>query len=210
MTGLVDVPYDRFGLPLGRAVVKRVFDIGASLILLALASFPIGILYIGARFSTGQSGIYSQQRVGLYGKAFRLHKIRSMRPMDGIETTVTTGGDPRITRFGRFLRESKLDELPQLWNVLIGEMSFVGPRPDVAEAYRNLSDADKRILTVRPGITGPASIHFREEEDLFLKVKDPEAYNREVVFPKKVSLNLQYIDQQSLIGDIMIMIKTVL
>jgi lipopolysaccharide/colanic/teichoic acid biosynthesis glycosyltransferase len=192
------------------AVIKRVFDFAFSLALLPLLVPIAVVLIIGARMSTGQSGLFKQQRVGLYGTLFTLYKIRSMKPMVGISTDVTTSHDARITRFGRFLRKTKLDEIPQLFNVLKGDMSFVGPRPDVPKTYADVGSWAEPVLRLKPGITGPASIAFRNEEQLLGQQSDPEKYNRDVVFPEKVRINLEYARKYTLLNDFVIMLKTAL
>ena len=129
--------------------------------------------------------------------------------MDGIDTSVTTGADPRITCSGRFFRRTKIDELPQLINVLMGEMSFVGPRPDVPGFADSLQGDDRLILSVRPGITGPATLHFRDEEVLLAQQSDPERFNREVIYPEKVRLNRQYVENYRFIDDLKFIWQTI-
>lgn len=136
-------------------------------------------------------------------------KIKTMRPMASFTTTVTRRGDPRITRLGAFLRRTKIDELPQLWNVLGGNMSFVGPRPDVPGFADKLQDEERTMLSIRPGITGPATLKYRNEEELLGAQGDPEAYNREVIWPDKVQINLEYIRHWSLGRDIRYVLDTV-
>ncbi len=144
----------------------------------------------------GGSIFFIQQRVGYRGKLFRMVKFRSMVAQHN-GSTVTVAGETRITPFGRFLRRYKLDELPELWNVLCGKMSFVGPRPDVPGFADQLQGEERLILELRPGITGPASIKYRNEEELLAQVADPERYNREVLFPDKVQINLAYYREWS-------------
>ncbi|MGS4948164.1 sugar transferase [Meridianimarinicoccus sp. RP-17] len=134
-------------------------------------------------------------------------KLRTMRPVEG--TTVTRAGDVRITRLGAKLRRYKLDELPQLWNVLIGNMSFVGPRPDVPGFMDKLTGPDRKILLLRPGITGPATLKYRNEEELLASVDDPERYNADVIWPDKVRINLKYLNDWSFSRDIGYIVKTV-
>lgn len=198
-----------FGLSRRNAFIKRTFDIAVALVLVFVLWWLILFLIIAARLDTGLSGIYRQKRVGLYGESFTVYKLRSMRNVEGISTTVTTRDDPRITRLGALLRKWKLDELPQLYNVLNGTMSFVGPRPDVPSVYADLDEEALRVLTIRPGITGPASIRYRDEEILLAKADELETYNREVLFPDKVRLNLEYMDSYSPLRDIVLMIRTV-
>ena len=129
---------------------------------------------------------------------------------DGEDITfITTSKDPRITKFGHFLRKTKLDELPQLWNVLIGQMSFVGPRPDVPGYADQLEGDDKIILSVKPGITGPASLAFKDEEELLAQKDNPKQYNDEVIWPQKVKINKDYIRNYSFKNDIKYIIETV-
>jgi len=124
-------------------------------------------------------------------------------------STITTAQDARITRLGAFFRRTKLDELPQLWNVLKGEMSFVGPRPDVPSYVDYLQGEDRMILSVRPGITGPATLKYRNEEELLAQQTDPETYNREVIFPDKVRLNRQYVENYSFWADLAYIWQTI-
>jgi len=132
-----------------------------------------------------------------------------MRPTKQPGTTVTKRGDPRITRLGAFFRRTKIDELPQLWNVLIGQMSFVGPRPDVPGFADKLTGNEREVLKLRPGITGPATLKYRNEEELLAAQSDPEKYNREVIFPDKVRINLDYMRNWSLRKDISYIWQTV-
>jgi lipopolysaccharide/colanic/teichoic acid biosynthesis glycosyltransferase len=143
-----------------------------------------------------------QDRVGRNGKTFKVIKVRTMRPVQGVETVVTTDQDPRITRLGRFWRKTKIDELPQLINVLKGDMSFVGPRPDVPGFADRLVGDKRLVLSIRPGITGPATLKYRDEEQILMGVEDPETYNREVIFPDKVRINLEYIREYSFWKDL--------
>ncbi|MCT8341130.1 sugar transferase [Flavobacteriaceae bacterium TK19130] len=191
-------------------IVKRLFDLVLSTIGLLLFGWLIFVTAIMAWLDTGMSGFFKQTRIGQFAKPFKVIKLRSMRPVEGITTSVSTDKDPRITKLGRFWRKSKLDELPQLWNVWVGQMSFVGPRPDVPGFADMLQGEDRIILTIKPGITGPASIYFKDEEALLAAQTDPEQYNKEVIWPKKVALNKQYIETYSLGKDIGYIVKTVL
>ena len=193
-----------------QAFIKRLLDIFLSLVGLIL-SFPVlGLLLIIAAVNTNSSGLLAQRRIGKDGKPFMLFKLKTMRDEDEASTFITTAKDKRITNFGRFLRKTKLDELPQLWNVLIGKMSLVGPRPDVPGYADQLQGDDQIILSIRPGITGPASLAFRDEEELLAKQENPQQYNDEVIWPEKVRINKEYIKNYSLITDIKIIWKTVL
>jgi lipopolysaccharide/colanic/teichoic acid biosynthesis glycosyltransferase len=152
--------------------------------------------------------MFVQERIGREGRPFRLFKIKTMVNHRG-GTTVTTASDARITRSGAFFRRTKIDELPQLINVLFGQMSLVGPRPDVPGFADQLTGEDREILQLRPGITGPASLKYRDEEALLAKQSDPEAYNREVIWPDKVAINRDYLHQWSLGHDIALLLATV-
>jgi len=132
-----------------------------------------------------------------------------MKPTDSKQSSVVTNNNPNITSFGRFLRKTKLDELPQLWNVLIGNMSLVGPRPDVPGFADQLKGEDRIILSIRPGITGPASLAFKNEEGLLAQQENPEQYNREIIWPEKVAINKAYIENYSFWLDLKILWKTV-
>jgi len=188
---------------------KRVFDFSLSLFGLLLFWWLIILAAILARFDTGEPGFFIQTRVGQFGKLFKLVKIRTMRSSNSINTTVTTVNDSRITRLGRFFRKTKIDELPQLLNVLIGHMSLVGPRPDVPGFADQLKGEQKIILDIKPGITGPATLAYRDEEELLASVSDPEKYNEEVIFPDKVRMNMEYIKNYSLSGDVRYIIATI-
>jgi lipopolysaccharide/colanic/teichoic acid biosynthesis glycosyltransferase len=153
--------------------------------------------------------LFRQTRVGLGGRLFTMYKFRSMTVNhDG--SSVSVAGDARITPLGEKLRRYKLDELPELWNVLIGDMSFVGPRPDVPGYADALTGDDRDVLKLRPGITGPASLKYRNEEELLAKVEDPQRYNDEVIFPDKVRLNRYYLHHHSFWMDLKMIFATVL
>ena len=132
-----------------------------------------------------------------------------MNTIHGIDTKITTKDDKRITKWGKFFRRTKLDELPTLWNVLKGDMSLVGPRPDVPGYADKLEGLDRRILELRPGITGPATLKYANEEQLLARIDDPEKYNDEVIFSDKVKMNLDYLDNWNLLMDIKIIFKTI-
>ena len=191
-----------------RAAIKRSFDILLSAIGLVLLSWLIVLTYVAACLDTGASGFFRQDRVGRFGRIFKITKLRTMRVDSTIDTTVTTASDPRITRLGRLFRRYKIDELPQLFNVFMGHMSFVGPRPDVKGFADQLEGEDRLILSVRPGITGPATLRFRNEERLLQDCDDPEHYNRDVIFAEKVRLNLEYIRNYRLSDDLKIIWRT--
>lgn len=160
---------------------------------------------------------FSQRRVGRNGRLFTMHKFRTMT-MDHDGSSVSVAGESRITPLGAKLRKYKLDELPELWNVLIGDMSFVGPRPDVPGYADALVGEDREVLKLRPGITGPASLKYRDEEDLLARVAsegidgytDPVLYNDEVIYPDKVRLNRYYLNHYSFWMDLKMIFATVL
>ncbi|WP_432697810.1 sugar transferase [Marinobacterium sp. YM272] len=197
------------GLSRCQAIRKRLFDLLVSAAGLIFLWWLILLAWIAASVDTRSNGFFIQKRVGRNGKVFSVVKIKTMRPVASIDTTVTTKGDPRITPLGAFYRRTKIDELPQLWNVLLGQMSFVGPRPDVPGFADRLQGEERAMLSVRPGITGPATLKYRDEEALLAAQKDPEAYNREVIWPDKVRINLDYIRHWSLRRDLHYILKTV-
>ena len=152
---------------------------------------------------------FVQQRVGRNGKLFNCHKFRSMTVGHG-GSSVIVAGESRITPLGAKLRRYKLDELPELWDVLIGNMSFVGPRPDVPGYADKLQGEDRIILSLRPGITGPATLKYRNEEELLATVEDPIKYNDEVIYPDKVQINRYYAEHYSFVDDIRMIFCTIL
>ena len=153
--------------------------------------------------------LFVQPRIGRNGQLFNCHKFRSMTVGHG-GSSVSVAGEARITPLGAKLRKYKLDELPELWDVLIGTMSFVGPRPDVPGYADKLQGEDRIVLTLRPGITGPATLKYRNEEELLATVKDPIRYNDEVIYPDKVRINRYYAEHYSFIKDIQMIFCTVL
>lgn len=157
----------------------------------------------------GGPALFKQKRVGRNGKIFTMCKFRSMT-VSHSGSSVSVAGESRITPLGSVLRRYKLDELPELWNVLVGDMSIVGPRPDVPGYADQLQGDDRRILKLRPGITGPASLKYRDEEELLAKVENPVEYNDKVIFPDKVRINIYYLDNYSFIKDMEIILCTLL
>ncbi len=172
--------------------IKRIIDVAGAILGLVLLGWMIGLAALIARIDTKKSGFYLQKRIGLNGKQFSIIKIRTMRDMPGMTTHVTRQNDPRITRWGHFFRRAKVDELAQLINVLKGDMSLVGPRPDVPEIARRLETEAPLVLTVRPGITGPASLKYRNEEEILETCADPEWVNASILFPDKMRINAEY------------------
>ncbi len=193
---------DAFRLTNAQAFQKRLFDVLLAAIGLLLGFLLIGLSWIGASIDIRGNGFFIQRRVGKDGKIFTVVKIKTMRPNKKVTTTVTQSGDPRITPLGRFYRKTKIDELPQLWNVLLGDMSFVGPRPDVPGFADRLEGKDRAMLSIRPGITGPATLKYRNEEELLSAQGNPEAYNRDVIWPDKVRINCEYIRNWRFVDDL--------
>lgn len=181
---------------------KRSFDIVISTIALSITWWIIAIAYAIASLETKSNGFFIQTRVGRNGKPFSLIKIKTMRPLKNYSTTITTSKDPRITRFGAFFRQYKIDELPQLLHVLLGSMSLVGPRPDVSGYADKLNGEDALILTLRPGITGPATLKYKHEEELLAAQMEPKQYNDDIIWPDKICINRKYLDEWSFWGDI--------
>jgi len=190
--------------------MKRLFDFTFAIFGLTILSPVLIILSLIIITSPG-TVLYSQKRVGRQGRLFTLYKFRTM--VHNADTmpggSITVENDDRITAIGKLLRRWKLDELPTLWNVLKGDMSFVGPRPDVPGYADKLEGESRRVLEMRPGITGPATLKYANEEKLLAEVDNPKKYNDEVVFPDKVQINLEYVDNWSFWMDIKIIFKTV-
>jgi len=195
-------------MSLWQRFMKRSFDLLFSIAGLVLLGWLIVICWFLASIDTRKNGIFTQERIGQYGRPFKIMKIRTMRPKAGITTVVTRLDDPRITRLGAVFRRFKLDELPQLLNVLFGQMSIVGPRPDVASFADCLQGDDRKILSIRPGITGPATLTFRNEEALLSASDDPELFNKTVIFPEKIKLNRQYVEEYRFANDLLYIIAT--
>jgi len=188
-------------------LIKRLFDLTLAVVGLAL-SWPIILLaWLVASIETRSNGLFVQERIGEGGKPFLIYKIRTMYP-DQKGSTITTAQDARITKSGKIFRRYKIDELPQLINILKGDMSFVGPRPDVPGYADRLEGEDRIILSIKPGITGPASIKYKNEEEILAKVENPKEYNDNVIWPDKVRINKEYIKNWSLKKDISYILKT--
>ncbi len=188
---------------------KRMFDIVLSVIGICLTWWLMLLAWVIATIETKSNGLFIQERIGKKGKPFLVFKIKTMKLMEGLESTVTTINDSRITKSGAFFRNTKIDELPQLFNVLLGRMSFVGARPDVPGFADKLEGEDRVILELPPGITGPSSLKYKNEEELLSKQADPESYNREVIWPDKVAINKMYLENWSLKKDIAYIVKTI-
>ncbi|WP_074548532.1 sugar transferase [Segatella bryantii] len=198
-------------------VIKWFFDKIMSLIGLVLLCPMLLIVAVLIKIKMPGPVLFKQKRVGQYGKLFTVYKFRSMTikkeaatASKGGATSIASEEQSRITPLGLKLRRYKIDELPELWNVLIGDMSFVGPRPDVPGYADALQGEERDILKLKPGITGPASLKYRNEEELLSQVDDPHRYNDEVIYPDKVKLNLYYLRHYSFWTDMQIIICTVL
>lgn len=191
-------------------MLKEIFDRISAIagLLLLWPVMAVVALLIAVRMPGG-SVIFRQQRVGRGGRLFTMVKFRTMT-VGHSGSSVSVAGESRITPLGATLRRLKLDELPELWNVACGDMSLVGPRPDVPGYADMLTGDDRRVLELKPGITGPATLKYRNEEELLALCDDPVAYNDRVIFPDKVRINLEYLDSRTFAGDIYIILQTVL
>lgn len=188
-------------------LVKRIFDVIASLLGLIIL-MPL-LIMIGLLIKLKMKGpvLFCQEREGRHRKPFILYKFRTMILNHG-GNTISVKGESRITPVGSKLRKYKFDELPELWNVLRGDMSFVGPRPDTREYIDRLSGDERRILDLRPGITSPASLKYINEEELVASAPNPIMFYNEVIWPDKVRLNLEYCINRSFCGDMLLILKT--
>ena len=189
--------------------LKRLFDSFLSLLGLLIFSWLIVIVWFIATIDTKSNGFFIQNRVGKDGKLFNIVKVKTMIKVDGVNITITSSNDVRITKSGKFFRDTKIDELPQLWNVLIGQMSFVGPRPDVPGYADRLQGEDRIVLSIRPGITGPAQLAYKDEEKVLANQNDPVKYNDEIIWPDKVRINREYICNYSFFKDFYYIWKTI-
>ena len=192
------IPQQIIGLSASQKVFKRLLDVLLSLILIPTLLFPVSILIILATIDTKIFGLFFQNRVGQYGKEFTIYKIR----------TYNRNGE--VSKFSKKIRNYKLDEIPQIFNILLGQMSFVGPRPDVLEVMSTLSKSDQVILSIKPGLTGPASLHYFNEEALLAEQEDPIAYNNQILTPKKNAINKDYIKNYHIFNDVNYIYKTTL
>jgi lipopolysaccharide/colanic/teichoic acid biosynthesis glycosyltransferase len=190
-------------------MLKRAFDLIFATAALIVLSVPLILIIVDIKFSSPGPVFYRGERVGLRGRRFRILKFRTMVvDADRLGGSSTAEGDPRITRIGGFLRRYKLDELPQFWNVLIGDMSVVGPRPQVAWAVDLYTPEERRLLDVRPGITDDASIKFRDEAAILKGATDPDRAYLELIAPEKIRLGLHYVNTHTLRTDLRIIFMT--
>ena len=191
--------------------MKRAFDLVAAVLGLVVLSPLLALVATAIVALDGRPVFYRQVRVGRGGRPFRIWKFRTMRPaISGAGREITVGGDPRVTRVGAFLRRHKLDELPQLLNVVAGEMSLVGPRPEVPRYVAFYNAEQRRVLDARPGITDPASLAYRDEESMLARAADPEAAYLAEVMPAKLRLNLEYAERATLRSDLRLVARTLL
>lgn len=190
-------------------ILKNSFDRTVSLVgIIVLSPILLVCAVIIKIKMPGGPVLFKQKRVGQGGKLFTMYKFRSMT-VSHSGSSISVKGESRITPLGAKLRKYKLDELPELWNVLIGDMSFVGPRPDVPGYADKLIGQDREILKLKPGITGPASLKYRNEEDILAEIDDPQKYNDDVIFPDKVRINRHYLKYGNTLTDIKIILYTV-
>lgn len=193
------------------SIIKRIFDFFSALIGIIILSPILIIVSIAIKVDSSGNIMFLQKRVGKDGKEFNIYKFRTMvTNAEKLGKQITVGKDNRITKVGAFLRKYKIDELPQLFNVLKGDMSLVGPRPEVPKYVALYSDEQKKVLSVRPGITDLASLKYSDENDILGKVDNPEEYYINVIMKDKLSLNLEYIEKSNLFFDISLIVKTIL
>lgn len=191
-------------------IIKRVCDFILSLIGIIVLSPIFIIVSIAIKLDSKGKILFLQKRVGRYGKEFDIYKFRTMvSDAERLGKQITVGNDNRITKVGAFLRKYKIDELPQLFNVLKGDMSLVGPRPEVPKYVKLYSDEQKKVLNVRPGITDMASLRYKDENEILGKVDNPEEYYINVIMKDKLKLNLEYIEKSNIFFDLYLIIKTV-
>lgn len=189
--------------------MKRTLDLLLALAGLALLWPLLLLAALWVKLDSPGPALFNQERVGRHGRSFRIHKFRTMRNDPAPGRQITVGADPRITRSGRWLRASKLDELPQLLNVLKGEMSFVGPRPEVPRYVALYTEEERRVLELRPGITDLASIKYRDEAEILARAADPERAYVDEVMRDKLRINLEYAARAGLWADLGVILKTV-
>jgi len=188
--------------------MKRLFDIAVSAVVITMLASVFVAIAVAVLLESGLPVFYSQDRVGRGYRRFRIWKFRSMQ-RNNSGPGITVRGDKRITRVGKFLRATKLDELPQFWNVFVGDMSLVGPRPEVFEYVEMYRERYDRILTVRPGITDLASVRFRDEESILAAASNLSEYYAQHVLPEKLDLAEEYLRKRSLLFDISIILRTI-
>ena len=189
---------------------KRLLDVVCAIAGLIVLMPLLLVVALAVKYTSKGPVLFDQERIGKDGRTFKIWKFRSMVcGADKIGPLITASGDSRITRIGRFLRQSKVDELPQLWNVLIGDMSVVGPRPELPFYVRDYTPQQRQVFKVRPGITDLAALEYRHEEQILAKADDRERFYREVVLPHKLTLNLEYIKILSFRHDLVLILRTI-
>jgi lipopolysaccharide/colanic/teichoic acid biosynthesis glycosyltransferase len=179
-----------------------------SLLALLLLWWLIALCWLIASVDTRSNGFFSQQRIGRFAKPFSVYKIKTMHNAVQPRSSITANCRSEVSKSGAWMRRFKLDELPQLWNVFIGDMSFVGPRPDVPGYADCLQGDERQLLELRPGITGPASIKYRHEDNILAQVNDAKSYNDTVIWPDKVRINLDYYHHYSFWLDLRYIVRT--
>ncbi|MEZ4788038.1 MAG: sugar transferase [Flavobacterium haoranii] len=179
-------------------MIKNSFDIFFAILLLLILGIPLFIIWIITSIDIKSNGFFFQTRIGQYGKPFTIYKLQTMHPQN-----------KTISKWGRFLRKSKWDEVPQLFNILKGEMSFVGPRPDIPGYYDCLEGEARKILELKPGLTSEASIKYADEENLLSQQQNPLEYNDKIIFPDKVKMNLEYYYKRNILVDLQTIVKTI-
>ncbi|MBT8271905.1 MAG: sugar transferase [Bacteroidia bacterium] len=186
-------------------LLKRIFDLLLSLLLLPILILPVLILVLISRVDTGASGLFRHERIGQKGRPFMMMKIRSLK----VEEHELGKLHLSATGFGNWLRRTKLDELPQLFNVILGDMSFVGPRPDIRGFADELKGEDRIILTVKPGVTGPATLKYKDEDEVLALQENAEKYNRTIIWPDKVKINRNYVENWSFYLDLTYIFRSI-
>jgi len=186
---------------------KRAFDIVFSVIGLILIIPVLAVVSVLIRFKMSKPVLFKHERIGRLGIPFTMYKFRTM-VNNHHNNSISVLGEKRITPLGARIRKYKIDELPELWNILKGDMSFVGPRPDVKEYVDRLKGEERQILELRPGLTGPATLKYKNEEQLLSGVEDPIAYTNDVIWPEKVRINLDYYYHRTFWEDILIILRT--
>lgn len=192
-------------------ITKRIFDFLLSLLGVIILSPIFIIVSIAIKIDSKGDILFLQKRVGRFGKEFNIYKFRTMvTDAEKLGKQITIGKDNRITKVGAFLRKFKIDELPQLFNVLKGDMSLVGPRPEVTKYVDLYNEEQRKVLNVRPGITDMASLRYKDENDILGKVDNPEEYYINVIMKDKLSLNIEYIEKSNVFFDIYLIVKTII
>jgi len=195
-------------LDVADAALRRLLDVTVAGMLLLVLAPLLGVLALLVRATSTGPALFRQIRVGRNGRPFVLLKLRTMRA-DAPGPVITAGGDPRITRFGAWLRRTKLDELPQLWNVLRGDMSLVGPRPEVPHYVALYTAAQRAVLLARPGLTDPASLAWADEAARLARFAEPDRAYADVVLPQKLALSLTYLERRTVWSDLAVVMRTV-